>query len=115
MIACAGTTVTLPTRSETEIMVKLSRRKDGEEVLLEPVPELAKLHLAAARCLVKVTNGKAVLRLSNPTNQAIELREDLVLANSSDVQIDDFSPLTDNHGNESMGGVRYRGIQSREQ
>ena len=109
-LARASTTVTLPKRSETEIMVKLSRRKDGEEVLLEPVPELAKLHLAAARCLVKVTNGKAVFRLLNPTNQAIELRVDLVLASSSDVHIDDFSPLTDNHDNESLVAALDTGV-----
>ena len=53
-------TVVIPKRGEINIIiVSISRRKTGDEVLLEPQQNWAKMHIHAAKCLVKVQNGRS--------------------------------------------------------
>ena len=88
-------TVVIPKRSEININVSVSRRKTGDEVLLEPQQNLAKMHIHAAKCLVKVQNGRAIMRLLNPTNSDISLRCNKVLANVSDIYNAQVFPIDD--------------------
>ena len=78
-------TVTLQPYMEYNIPVKISKRDTGDEVLLEPVPEIHKFHIMAAKCLVKVTKGLAYFRVLNPTNQSIVIHRNKVLATVSDI------------------------------
>ena len=55
------------------VKVKISRRKNNETVLLEPLPNLQKLEIAGAKCLVKIQKQRALINMINPTNKTIEL------------------------------------------
>ena len=60
--------VVIPKRSETTISVLVSKCRNDDQVLLEPLPSLMKnFHITAAKCLVKVQNRKAYLKVLNPT------------------------------------------------
>lgn len=71
--------------AEYLVPVKISKRKNGEQVLLEPLPSLAKLNLMAARCLVTVSKGQAVLRLLNPSDKTVKISNNFVLAKVLDI------------------------------
>ena len=99
--------------------VKVSRRKNGDEVLLEPWHSLTTEHITAAKCLVKVTDGKAVLRLINPTNRNVKIGQDLILASVSDIHSSEVYPLVDdniplaaavdvpNHGTSNQNDISF--------
>ena len=77
----------IPPNSETVLPVHVSRRTEGEQVLLEPTPHLVKKNLIAARCTVSVKQGKSVIRVLNPTDKPIFLSRRLVLA-----KVEEFDP-----------------------
>ena len=78
--------VVIPKRSETTIPVLVSRCKNGDQVLLEPLPSLMKnFHITAAKCLVKVQNRKAYLKILNPTYNDVRLRNNQTLATVVDI------------------------------
>ena len=78
--------VVIPKRSETTISVLVSRCKNGDQVLLEPLPSLMKnFHITAAKCLVKVQNRKAYLKILNPTYNDVRLRNNQTLATVVDI------------------------------
>ena len=56
-LARTGKCVTIPAGSQMNIELKVSRRKPGEVVLLEPIPNLQSKHLAGAKCLVTAKQG----------------------------------------------------------
>ena len=58
---------TIPTNSEVDNEVWISRHKSGEIVLLEPLPCLHLRSVAGAKCLVQVKRGRAPIQLLNPT------------------------------------------------
>ena len=103
-LARTASAVTIPKRSEITIPVLVSRRNTGDIVLLEPQQNLAKLHLVAAKCLVKVQRGKAVIRLLNPTNSDIELKKSHVLAKITDVHSGQVYPIEDTHSASTFVG-----------
>lgn len=79
---------TLPPFSENILSVKVSKRYSGEEVLLEPLPDMQTLNLLGAKCLVKVKNCQSVLKVLNPTTQEIRLPKGKVLAKVADFDHD---------------------------
>ena len=89
---------TLPVNSEVILPVHISRRTQGENVLLEPTQNLASKKIMAARCVVQVGQGKAVIRLVNPTNKRIHLPRRYILANVIDINTDNINKL-DEHSN----------------
>ena len=49
--------------SQMNVLVRISRRKSGDQVLLEPATSLNNRNLAGAKCLVTVNNRKAVMSI----------------------------------------------------
>jgi hypothetical protein len=88
----------LPGNSKVILPVHISRRTPGENVLLEPTQNLASKKIMAARCVVQVGQGKAVIRLVNPTNKRIYLPRRYILANVLDINTDNINKL-DEHSN----------------
>lgn len=60
-----------PANSETVLPVHVSRRTEGEQVLLEPTLNLVRRNLIAARCTVSVNQGKSVIRILNLTDKPV--------------------------------------------
>lgn len=78
--------IVIPKRSEITIPVLISRCKNGDQVLLEPLPSLMKnFHITAAKCLVKVQNRKAYLKVLNPTYSDVRLRNNQKLATVAEI------------------------------
>ena len=77
--------VTLLPNHEYNIPVKISKQFLGEEVILEPLADLQGMHIMAAKCLIKVNRGPAYFRVLNPTDQAITLNKNKVLATVSEI------------------------------
>ena len=73
--ARAATSVLIPQHSETNVLVNISNIKNSANVLLEPNTSLrhSKHLTTTTRCLVHVEDGKAMLRILNPTHSAIQL------------------------------------------
>ena len=89
-LARAGKLFIIPKRSETTIPVRLSRCKDGDIVLLDPLPSLTlSQHVIAAKCLVKVKQKQGFLKVLNPTHSDVRLRAHQVLAT--------IEPVDSNH------------------
>ena len=85
--------VTIPAGSEVNIQLRVSRRKTGEIVLLEPLPSLYSRNLAGAKCLVQVRRGRAPIRLLNPTDTDIHIPGHRVVATVNDIDIDSIHSL----------------------
>ncbi|WAR08352.1 hypothetical protein MAR_018310, partial [Mya arenaria] len=81
--------------SEVNIPVKIARIKDGNEVLLEPLTNLANHNVMGAKCLVKVKKGRATIRIINPTDKDVYLKGNKVLAIVSQVRLDSVCSLDD--------------------
>ena len=63
--------IVLKSRSETTVPVQISRCRDGQVVLLDPLPSLTlSQQVIAAKCLVQVTKRKAYLKVLNPSSRA---------------------------------------------
>ena len=63
----------------TDINIKLSCSKNGSQVLVEPAPQLHKLQIQSAKCIMTVRRGKGVLRILNPTNKQVFIPENQIL------------------------------------
>lgn len=85
--------VTIPAGSEVDIQLRISRRKPGETVLLEPLPSLNLRNVAGAKCLVQIKKGRAPIRLLNPTNKDIYIPGHRVVALVSDVDVENIHKL----------------------
>ena len=85
--------VTIPAGSEVDVNVRISRRKKGELVLLEPLPCLHERNVAGAKCLVQIRKGRAPIRLLNPTSNDIYIPGHRVVAMVSDVDADNIHTL----------------------
>ena len=92
-LARTGKCVTIPAGSQMNIELKVSRRKPGEVVLLEPIPNLQSKHLAGAKCLVTVKRGRVPMSLLNPTESDITIPGHTVVANVSDIDVDNIQSL----------------------
>ena len=84
---------TIPANSEVDIEVRISRRKSGEIVLLEPLPCLHLRSVAGAKCLVQVKRGCAPIRLLNPTSKDIYIPSHRVVASVEDIDIENIYGL----------------------
>ncbi|KAK3095165.1 hypothetical protein FSP39_010953 [Pinctada imbricata] len=80
------TNTIIPKRSEADILVRVSNTQNNVEVLLEPHPSLVDFHRMAARCLVRVNESKAIIRVLNPTHSDIKIRAKEIVATVSDVE-----------------------------
>ena len=85
--------VTIPAGSEVNVQLRVSRRKTGEIVLLEPLPSLYSHNLAGAKCLVQVRRGRAPIRLINSTDADIHIPGHRVVATINDIDIDSIHNL----------------------
>lgn len=61
-------------------MVKVSRRKPNDVVLLEPLDQLSSLNLVAAKSLVQVKNSRGFFKIMNPTDKKIRIPFNNLLA-----------------------------------
>lgn len=71
---------TIPIQTETIVMVKVSRRKPNDVVLLEPLDQLSSLNLVAAKSLVQVKNSRAFFKIINPTDKNVRIPFNKLLA-----------------------------------
>ena len=53
----------IPANSQMNVLVRVSRRLSGDQVLLEPASSLNNRNLTGAKCLVTVNNRKAVMSI----------------------------------------------------
>ncbi|VDH89519.1 protein SFI1 [Mytilus galloprovincialis] len=108
--------VTIPKRSEINIPVSVSRQTHDSTVLLEPLESYcpALKNLVVAKCLVNVQNGKACLRLLNPTHSDIQLKAHKEIAKVSQVNIDDIYPLDDNTKHTCISAVSTTNIKQKD-
>lgn len=100
--------VIVPSRSESYVQVKVSRHHNGATLLLETADNILSHSLAVAKCLVKVKQGKAVIRFMNPTFENIELFPGQIVATVSHidcVNIFPFGNQTDNRPVPSVNAV----------
>ncbi|CAC5362608.1 unnamed protein product [Mytilus coruscus] len=97
----------LPVNSEIVLPVHVSRRIQGEQVLLEPNPNLEKKQLMGARCIVTVNKGKSVFRIINPTNKTVHLPRRYVLANAINVD-EQFMQTLDNAKAKSINTIETK-------
>ena len=79
------------------VLVRVSRRKVGDQVLLKPANSLNNHNLAGAKCMVKLHEPKSTANMSiiNPTNESVFISADTVVATVFDVGINELYPLTD--------------------
>lgn len=89
--------VTIPSNSETLIGVSVSKQSNNSTVLLEPLE--AYIHslqkLVVAKCLVKVQNGKAMLKILNPTPSDVRIQAHKIIAKISSVDTNAIYSLDD--------------------
>lgn len=85
--------VIIPAGSEVDIELRVSRRKPGEVILLEPLPSLHVRNVAGAKCLVRVKRGRAPIRLINPTSKDIYIPNHRVVATVSDIDTNNAHEL----------------------
>ncbi|CAC5416210.1 unnamed protein product [Mytilus coruscus] len=97
----------LPANSEIVLPVHVSRRIHGEQVLLEPNPNLEKKQLMGARCIVTVNQGKSVFRIINSTNKTVHLPRRYVLANAINVD-EQFMETLDNAKVKSINTIETK-------
>lgn len=91
---------TIQPNHEADINIKLSRCRNGSEVLVEPAPDLHKLQIQCAKCVITVQKGKAVLRIINPTSKQIYIPENKIIgvitaldqASVFSLNVDSFQP-----------------------
>lgn len=77
--------VNLPPNCETDVPVKIARVNSNEQILLDPLTSLVNQNIMGAKCLVKVKKGKDKLRLINPTEQPVTLKNNKILAVPSEI------------------------------
>ena len=93
----------IPANSQMNVLVRISRRKSGDQVLLEPASSLNNRNLAGAKCLVTVNNQKAVMSIINPTNEPVYLSMNTVVATVCEVDRNELYSLADeNEGADSQ-------------
>ena len=90
----------IPPKSQMNVLVRVSRRKAYEQVLLEPASTLNIRNLAGAKCMVKLHKDKfslatANMSIINPSQIPLVLKADTVVATVHDVEIDELQLLTD--------------------
>lgn len=91
--------VSIPARSQVDIPVFVSRRKSGDIVLLEPVESLTDNQLVGARCLVKISKRKTVVRILNPGDEPVTLVRRKAVATAHDVHVNSIQPLANDSPN----------------
>ncbi|CAC5379946.1 unnamed protein product [Mytilus coruscus] len=95
--------VTIPKHSETLIQVSVSKQDEDSTVLLEPLdaPPQFLQNVVVTKCLVKIRNGKAHLRLLNLTATDIKLRPHKVIAKVSHVNTEEIHSIDDKQSAET--------------
>src|SRR5207248_98888 len=81
----------LEPRSENLVEVILSEPVHGQCVMLEPLTAREKQKYLVARVLVQPTGKHSICRILNPTNQILNLRKHLPIAN---IQLIDVNSIT---------------------
>ena len=92
----------LKAQSEIDIQVRIARVNQNEEILLEPLTSLCHQNIMGAKCLVRVKNKKAIIRLINPTNRDINIKSNKVLAIVSQINKKNIFSLDSNSGQEKV-------------
>jgi len=88
----ADNPVVVPANHEMNISVKISRRKTGEIVLVEPIK--SQFEVVSAKCIVQIQKGKSIIRVINPTDYDILVPQGKVLASVTDIYIASVSSLS---------------------
>ena len=70
----------LPPRTETIVNVKLNKKLNGRNYLLEPLPMRENQKFLVAKILTNIKNGRTICRMLNATNQVIHLKNKIPLA-----------------------------------
>ena len=98
---------TITANSQMNVLVDVSHRNLGEQVLLEPSPSLNSRNLAGAKCMVTIHKPKrtAVMSIINPTKEPVYLPHNLIVATVSDIDINELYPLTDETETSGSDGV----------
>ena len=83
---------TIPANSQMNVLVEVSHRKLGEQVLLEPSPSLNSRNLASAKCMVTIHKSKrtAIMSIINLTKKPVYLPHKLIVATVSDIDINEL-------------------------
>lgn len=100
----------IPPNSQMNVIVRVSRRKSGDQVLLEPAPSLNTRNLAGAKCMVTIQKRTAVISIINPTDEPVYLPINTVVATVSDVDIDELYPLTEDADENSQPAAHCSNI-----
>ena len=83
--------------------MKLDKFQENEVVIFEPPKHLAKDELVGGKCLVTISNSKAVYRVMNPTNMPVFLKSNSVVAVATEIvqshiqKVSDYPLHTDMH------------------
>ena len=77
--ARSASAFTIEPNHEADINIKLSRCKNGSQILVEPAPQLQKFQIQSAKCVITVLKGKGILRILNPTNKQIHVPENQII------------------------------------
>ena len=85
----------IPAHSQMNIELKVTRRKSGDQVLLELIPSLNNINLAGAKCLVTVQKRKAVMNVINRTDESVFLPAHTVIATVSEANPDELNPFSE--------------------
>ena len=101
----------IPPNSQINVLVRVSRRKAGEQVLLEPSSTLNNRNLAGARCMVKLhkpdKTPRANMSIINPTENSVYLQADTVVATVHEADISEQQPLADEADNNSSSATCF--------
>ncbi|VDI26645.1 Hypothetical predicted protein, partial [Mytilus galloprovincialis] len=97
VIAANGNHVQVLGKLSITLHVSVSKQDEDSTVLLEPLdaPPQFLQNVVVAKCLVKIHNGKAHLRLLNPTATDIKLRPHKVIAKVSHVNTEEIHSIDD--------------------
>ena len=95
---------TIPPRTTTVVPVKCGKR-EREVVLLEPMKSIEKLHLMAARCMVKTAKRKSYLQVTNPTDKEITIPYQYILASVSDIETSNIQKLEQSKTEHSINNM----------
>lgn len=89
----------IPPNSQINVLVRVSRRKADDQVLLEPANTLNNRCLAGAKCLVKLHRQRrqstAHMSILNPTPNPVFIHADTIVATVHEFEIDQLQPWTD--------------------
>ena len=88
-------TMSIPPQLECNIGIKISKRNSGDIALFEPVKDIQSLNLMIAKCLVKISQNEAIIRVLNPTSKSVTIPTSKVLVTVCDIDTHSIQELND--------------------